>query len=77
MNTNNKEIWDKIFAEQPSISNEVMCEDCLTDFIKNMSHYHDYDSLRYEINHFNIIAQKLGMSEKAAQTPDGKLIIIT
>lgn len=55
--------------------NEVMCEDCLTDFIKNMSHYYDYDSLRYEINHFNIIAQKLGMSEKAAFTTDNKIVI--
>ena len=26
MNKANKEIWDKIFAEQPTISDEVMCE---------------------------------------------------
>ena len=57
--------------------NEVLCEDCITDYVKNMSHYTDDDSLKYEINHFNIIASKLSMSEKAAQTPDGKVIITT
>ena len=57
--------------------NEVLCEDCLNDYLKNMSHYTDDDSLKYEINHFNIIASKLGMSEKAAETPDGKIIITT
>lgn len=55
--------------------NEVVCEDCLNDFIKNMNHYIDDDSLKYEINHFNIIAQKLGMSERVARTPDSKIII--
>lgn len=55
--------------------NEVMCKDCAYDYIKNMSHYIDYDSLKYEINHFNIIAQKLGMSEKAGFSPDNKIII--
>ena len=55
--------------------NEVLCEDCVEDYIKNMSHYTDIDSLKYEINHFNIIAQKLGMSEKADFTPDNKIII--
>lgn len=57
--------------------NEVLCEDCITDYIKNMSHYIDYDSLKYEINHFNIIAEKLGMSEKAAFTTDNKIVITT
>ena len=57
--------------------NEVLCEDCLTDYIKNMNHYIDDDSLRYEVNHFNIIAQKLGMSEKAAFTPDSKIVVIS
>ena len=57
--------------------NEVLCEDCLNDYIKNMSHYTDDDSLRYEINHFNIIAQKLGMSEKATFTVDNKIVITT
>ena len=55
--------------------NEVMCKDCAYDYIKNMSHYIDYDSLKYEINHFNIIAQKLGMSERAGFSPDNKIII--
>ena len=55
--------------------NEVLCEDCITDYVKNMSHYTDDDSLKYEINHFNIIAEKLGMSEKASFTADNKIII--
>ncbi len=55
--------------------NEVMCKDCVDDYIKNMSHYTDIDSLKYETNHFNIIAQKLGMSEKAAFTTDNKIVI--
>ena len=56
--------------------NEVMCKDCAYDYIKNMSHYIDYDSLKYEINHFNIIAQKLGMSERVGFSPDNKIIIL-
>ena len=56
--------------------NEVLCEECLNDYLKNMSHYIDDDSLKYEINHFNIIAQKLGISEKAAFTPGGNIITI-
>ena len=55
--------------------NEVLCEDCIDDYIKNMNHYIDDDSLKYEINHFNIIAQKLGMSERAGFSPDNKIII--
>ena len=55
--------------------NEVLCENCITDYVKNMSHYTDDDSLKYEINHFNIIAKKLGMSEKASFTADNKIII--
>lgn len=57
--------------------NEVLCEDCITDYIKNMSHYTDDDSLKYEINHFNIIAEKLGMTEKAAISTDKKIVITT
>ena len=57
--------------------NEVLCENCITDYIKNMSHYIDDDSLKYEINHFNIVAQKLGMSEKAVLTTDKKIVITT
>ena len=55
--------------------NEVLCENCITDYVKNMSHYTDDDSLKYEINHFNIIAKKLGMSEKASFTANNKIII--
>ena len=40
-----------------------------------MSHYTDDDSLKYEINHFNIVAQKLGMSEKAGLAVDKKIVI--
>ena len=57
--------------------NEVLCEDCITDYTKNMSHYTDDDSLKYEIKHFNIIAEKLGMTEKAALTTDKKIVITT
>ena len=57
--------------------NEVMCKYCADDYIKNMSHYTDIDSLKYEISHFNIIAQKLGISEKAALTTDKKIVITT
>ena len=55
--------------------NEIMCKDCADDYIKNMSHYTDIDSLKYEINHFNIIAQELDMSENANFSPDNKIII--
>lgn len=55
--------------------NEIMCKDCTYDYIKNMSHYIDDDSINYEITHFNIIAQKLGMSEKVGFSPDNKIII--
>ena len=57
--------------------NEVLCENCITDYVKNMSHYTDDDSLKYEINHFNIVAQKLGMSEKAGLAVDKKIVITT
>lgn len=55
--------------------NEVFCKECLEDYIKGMNHCVDYDSLRYEVNHFNVIAQKLGMSEKASFTLGNKIII--
>ena len=57
--------------------NEVLCENCITDYVKNMSHYTDIESLKYEISHFNIVAQKLGMSEKAAFSADKKIVITT
>ena len=55
--------------------NEVMCEDCCNDYCKNMNHFIDDDSLKYEINHFNIIAQKLNMPDRASLSPDNKIII--
>ena len=55
--------------------NEVLCENCITDYVKNMSHYTDDDSLKYEINHFNIIVEKLGMNLKASFSPDKNIII--
>ena len=55
--------------------NEVMCKDCAEDYVKNMNHYIDDDSLKYEINHFNVISQKLGMNLKASFSPDKKIII--
>lgn len=55
--------------------NEVMCKDCVEDYVKNMNHYIDDDSLNYEINHFNVIADKLDMKERACKTPNGKLVI--
>ena len=55
--------------------NEVLCENCITDYVKNMSQYTDDDSIKYEINHFNIVAQKLGMSEKAGLAVDKKIVI--
>lgn len=55
--------------------NEVMCGDCIEDFVDNMNHYVDDDSLKYEISHFNHVATKLNMEERAVLTPNGKLII--
>lgn len=57
--------------------NRILCYDCLNDTIENLNHYTDDDSIRYEVNHFNIIAQKLGMPEKAILSPDNKILIIT
>ena len=55
--------------------NEVLCENCIIDYVKNMSHYTDDDSLKYEINHFNIVDKKLGMSEKAGLKKKKKIVI--
>lgn len=55
--------------------NEVMCLDCLEDWIKNMNHYIDDDSLEYEIRHFNCYSKLLNMDERVALTLDGKCII--
>lgn len=56
--------------------NDVACKDCADDMLKNMTHYTDYPDLKYEINHFNIISDKLGMQEKATRTPKGSIILI-
>ncbi len=55
--------------------NEVMCDKCIDDYVKNMNHYTDEDSLTYEIRHFNYVAEKLDMKERAMITPNGKVVI--
>ena len=55
--------------------NEVMCKNCVDDFIKNTTHYSDEDSLRYEVNHFNVIAKKLGIEEKADFNSKGTIFL--
>ena len=52
-----------------------MCGECIDDYCKNMVHYTDEDSLLYEVRHFNFIAEKLEMSERATITPNNKLVI--
>ena len=55
--------------------NECMCKSCAEDYCKNMNHYIDDSSIQYEINHFNAVASALNMNERAACTPDSKIII--
>lgn len=55
--------------------NEVLCKDCVEDYVANMNHYVDDDSLTYELKHFNNVAEKLNMPERAALTPNGKIMI--
>ena len=55
--------------------NEILCKDCLDDYIDNMVHYNDDDSLLYEIKHFNFVAEKVGMTERASIVGNGKYII--
>lgn len=57
--------------------NEVLCKDCMEDFVKNMNHYTDDNSLRYEIKHFNYYAAILNLDVKAGTTPEGKLILFS
>lgn len=52
--------------------NEVMCKDCCDDYCKNMNHYIDDDSLRYEVRHFNFYAEKLGMKTRVKVNADSK-----
>lgn len=58
-----------------SCLNEIMCKECVDDYIENMNHFIDDDSLNYEINHFNDIAYKIDIKERACETPNGQLII--
>lgn len=55
--------------------NEIMCKDCVEDYVDNMNHFNDDNSIQYEINHFNAVAKKLNMKERAVLTSEGKLII--
>lgn len=55
--------------------NEVLCKDCVEDYVDNMNHYVDDNSLKYEVSHFNAVSDKLNMDERAALTPNGKCII--
>ena len=70
----NSEIQNKNIYYVAGI-NEVMCKDCVDDFIKNTTHYTDEDSLRYEVNHFNLIASKLGIEEKADFNSQGTIFL--
>lgn len=54
--------------------NELVCEDCIEDFVRNMNHYTDEDSLFYEVNHFNFVANKLGM-DKTAVIENEKIVL--
>ena len=56
--------------------NEVFCKDCMEDFVKNMNHYIDDISLKYEIKHFNHYSNILNLNIKAETTPEGKLVLI-
>lgn len=57
--------------------NEVLCEDCMEDFVKNMNHYTDDNSLKYEIKHFNHYSSILNLDVKAGTTPECKLILFS
>lgn len=57
--------------------NEVLCKDCMEDFVKNMNHYTDNNSLRYEIKHFNYFANILNIDTRAGTTPEGKLVLFS
>ena len=57
--------------------NEILCEACMTDFVKNMNHYMDNNSLKYEIKHFNHYANILNIDNRAGITPEGKLVLFS
>ena len=54
--------------------NEVLCKDCVEDFVKNMNHYTDPSSTEYEVRHFNYYAEILNMKEKAVIKPNGEVV---
>ena len=57
--------------------NEILCEACMEDFVKNMNHYTDANSLKYEIKHFNHYANILNIDINAGTTPEGKLVLFS
>ena len=57
--------------------NDILCEDCMDDFVKNMNHYTDDNSLKYEIKHFNHYSNILNLNVKAGITTEGKLILFS
>ena len=57
--------------------NEILCEACMEDFVKNMNHHIDNNSLRYEIKHFNYYANILNIDINAGTTPEGKLVLFS
>lgn len=57
--------------------NEILCEACMEDFVKNMNHYMDSNSLRYEIKHFNYYTNILNIDTRAGTTPEGKLVLFS
>ena len=57
--------------------NEILCEACMEDFVKNMNHYIDNNSLKYEIKHFNHYANILNIDNRAGITPEGKLVLFS
>ena len=42
--------------------NETLCKDCVDDYVKNMTHYKDEDSITYELKHFSHYANRLGLN---------------
>lgn len=55
------------------ILNRILCEECLDDITANMEKVDDFDSIDYEIKHFNYYAKELNLKERAMITPNGKL----
>lgn len=50
--------------------NEVMCKDCIDDFVNNSEHHCDSNSLEYEVKHFNFVADKLGLDYATIHNKD-------